>query len=423
MRQGPRHPRRHRNPHRHDRPGGPLGQQHQGPKGSRDPRQAPIPTSGPTTPVAGVVEIQDNVGGFVRQVANNYLPHRDDVVVPAQIARDFGLRDGTEIDGLARDGGGGRRTLVEVSKAGGLPPEEFKALPHFADLVSINPNEAFRMAAEQAEISLRVIDLIAPIGRGQRGLIVSPPKAGKTTLLEHLGQAISAHHPDVHLILLLIDERPEEVTHFRRAVPAEVLASSSDSASDAHIKLARLAMERAKRLVETGRHVVILLDSLTRLGRASNREIGPGGRTMSGGVDNRALQFPRQFFGAARNCENSGSLTILATALIDTGSRMDEVIFQEFKGTGNMELILDRSIAERRVFPAVDVLKSGTRREELLCSPEELAKRHLLRRALADLSTVEAAQFLIDKLNKTTSNAAFLSTLVAAPAAARRSFR
>jgi transcription termination factor Rho len=302
-----------------------------------------------------------------------------------------------------------------------LSPEEYKTLPHFQDLISINPKEAFQLSAEQAETSLRVIDLIAPIGRGQRGLIVSPPKAGKTTLLEHLGQAISKHHPEVHLMLLLIDERPEEVTHFRRAVSAEVLASSSDSVSEAHIKLARLSMERAKRLVESGRHVVILLDSLTRLGRASNREIGPGGRTMSGGVDNRALQFPRQFFGAARNCEGSGSLTILATALIDTGSRMDEVIFQEFKGTGNMELILDRSIADRRIFPAVDVLKSGTRREELLCPPEELAKRHLLRRALSDLSTVEATQFLIDKIQKTASNAAFLSTLVApAPAAGRR---
>jgi len=302
-----------------------------------------------------------------------------------------------------------------------MTPEEARALPHFQDLISINPNEAFHLAGENAEASLRIIDLIAPIGRGQRGLIVSPPKAGKTTLLEHLGRSIAANHPETHLILLLIDERPEEVTHFRRAVQAEVLASSSDSAADAHIRLARLAMERAKRLVEAGRHVMILLDSLTRLGRASNREMGPGGRTMSGGVDNRALLFPRQFFGAARNCEGSGSLTILATALIDTGSRMDEVIFQEFKGTGNMELILDRSIADRRVFPAVDVLKSGTRREELLCSPEELAKRHLLRRALADLSTVEAAQFLLDKINKTPSNAAFLASLIApSPTAARR---
>jgi transcription termination factor Rho len=346
------------------------------------------------------------------------------VLVPATIARDSGIRDGSEVVGLARDGGGGRRVLVEVQKVSGLAPEDAKNLPHFQDLISVNPHQAFRLAADQAEISLRVIDLIAPIGRGQRGLIVSPPKAGKTTLLEHLGQAIAKHHPETHLILLLIDERPEEVTHFRRAVKAEVLASSADSAADSHIKLARLAIERSKRLVETGRHVVILLDSLTRLGRASNREMGPGGRTMSGGVDNRALQFPRQFFGAARNCEHVGSLTILATALIDTGSRMDEVIFQEFKGTGNMELILDRAISDRRIFPAVDVLKSGTRREELLCSPEELAKRHLLRRALADLSSVEAAQFLVEKLQKTPTNAAFLGSLVVpSTSVAARRFR
>jgi len=357
-------------------------------------------------------------GGYLRQAAHNYLPHRDDTVVPAALVRSTGLRVGSEVEGLARDGGG-RRTLVEIEKANGLAVDDSRDLPHFQDLVSVNPHEAFRLSGEQAEISLRVIDLIAPIGRGQRGLIVSPPKAGKTTLLEQLGQAIAKHHPDVHLILLLIDERPEEVTHFRRSVNAEVLASSADSASDAHIRLAKLAIERAKRLVESGRHVVILLDSLTRMGRASNREQGPGGRTMSGGVDNRALLFPRQFFGAARNCEGGGSLTILATALIETGSRMDEVIFQEFKGTGNMELVLDRAIADRRIFPAVDVLKSGTRREELLCSPDELRQRHLLRRALADLSPVEAAQFLVDKLQKTASNAAFLSTLVA-PAPTRR---
>jgi transcription termination factor Rho len=375
--------------------------------------------------VAGVAELTEGGGGFLRLAVNNYLPQREDVVIPSTVARDQGLRDGSELEGLARDGGNGRRVLVEVQKIGGMPPEEYKHLPHFQDLVSINPNEGFRLAhGPGAEITLRVIDLIAPVGRGQRGLIVSPPKAGKTTLLEHLGQAISKHHPETHLILLLIDERPEEVTHFRRAVKAEVLASSSDSAADAHIRLARLAIERAKRLVEASRHVVILLDSLTRLGRASNREIGPGGRTMSGGVDNRALQFPRQFFGAARNCEGVGSLTILATALIDTGSRMDEVIFQEFKGTGNMELILDRAISDRRIFPAVDVLKSGTRREELLCTPEELAKRHLLRRALADLSSVEAAQFLVEKLQKIPTNAAFLGSLVVpSTSVAARRFR
>src|SRR4029453_16575902 len=273
--------------------------------------------------------------------AQTSLPNRDDVVVPGQIARDYGLRDGTEIEGLARDGGGGRRTLVEVHKASGMSPEQYRTLPPFQDLVSVNPHEAFRLAAEQAETSLRIIDLIAPIGRGQRGLIVSPPKAGKTTLLEHLGQAIAKHPPEVHLILLLIDERPEEVTHFRRAVKAEVLASSADSAPHPPIPLAPLARGWVRRARPP------------RLGRASNREMGPGGRTMSGGVDNRALQFPRQFFGAARNCEGSGSLTILATTLVDTGSRMDEVIFQEFKGTGNMELILDRAIADRRIFPAV----------------------------------------------------------------------
>jgi transcription termination factor Rho len=397
----------------------------QGPRGPRDPRQVPIPTTGPTTPAEGVAEVSDGIGGFLRQVSQNYLPQRDDVIIPPQVARDYGLRDGAEVEGLSRDGGNGRRTLVEVTKVGGMTPDEFKVLPHFQDLISINPNEPFVLSGENSPITLRVIDLIAPIGRGQRGLIVSPPKAGKTTLLEHLGVSIATHHPETHLILLLIDERPEEVTNFRRTVKAEVLASSSDSAADSHIRLARLAMERAKRLVEAKKHVVILLDSLTRLGRASNREMGPGGRTMSGGVDNRALQFPRQFFGAARNCEGSGSLTILATALIDTGSRMDEVIFQEFKGTGNMEVILDRGIADRRIFPAIDVLKSGTRREELLCSPEELAKRHLLRRALADLSAIEAAQFLVDKLNKTPSNAAFLGAIVApsSAAAGARRFR
>ena len=426
MRHGSRHSRRHRHHHRNDRPNG-YNPQFQGPKGPREPRQIQIPTSGPTTEVKGVAEISEGGGGYVRQADQNYLPYRDDVVIPTQVARDAAVRDGTEIEGLARDGGNGRRVLVEIQKLSGLSPEEYKALPHFADLISINPSEAFKLAGENGtEPSLRVIDSIAPIGRGQRGLIVSPPKAGKTTLLEHLGKAIVKNHPDVHLIMLLVDERPEEVTHFRRSVQgAEVLASSADSAADAHMRLSKLAIERAKRLVEAGRHVVILLDSLTRLGRASNREIGPGGRTMSGGVDNRALLFPRQFFGAARNCEGSGSLTILATALIDTGSRMDEVIFQEFKGTGNMELILDRAIAERRIFPAVDVLKSGTRREELLCTPDELKQRYLLRRALAELSTVDAAQFLIDKINKTPNNTAFLNT-IAAPAAvpaARRVMR
>jgi len=289
---------------------------------------------------------------------------------------------------------------------------KYRALPHFQDLVSINPNEAFQLSGEGSEISLRVIDIIAPVGKGQRGLIVSPPKAGKTTLLEHLGKAIVQRHPEVHLILLLVDERPEEVTHFRRVVPAEVLASTSDSSSDSHIRLARLAIERSKRLVEAGRHVVILLDSLTRLGRASNREMGPGGRTMSGGVDNRALQFPRQFFGAARNCEGSGSLTILATALIETGSRMDEVIFQEFKGTGNMELVLSRSLFEKRIFPCIDIKTSGTRKEEKLYSPEETRALHSMRRRLVDRDPETAMLELLELLRMYPSNEVLLSKLM-----------
>jgi transcription termination factor Rho len=338
--------------------------------------------------------------------------------------RDYALRDGTQIEGLCREASG-VKVVVEIQKASGLEMDQYRLLPHFADLTSISPEKAFRLADEPgAELTLRVLDLVAPIGKGQRGLIVSPPKAGKTTILEHIGLAIVKNHPEAHLMLMLVDERPEEVTHFKRVLGmAEILASTSDSASDAHIRLARLCLERAKRMVEAKKDVVILLDSLTRLGRASNRETGPGGRTMSGGVDSRALQFPRQFFGAARTCEGNGSLTIIATALIETGSRMDEVIFQEFKGTGNMEIILDRQIAERRIFPAVDVLKSGTRREELLMTADELRQRHTLRRALAEMSSTEAAQFLTDRLSKTQTNRGFLETLVPPPTTARRLLR
>jgi len=304
-----------------------------------------------------------------------------------------------------------------------MEPEKYKALPHFQDLVSINPSEAFELSGEGSEISLRVIDIIAPVGKGQRGLIVSPPKAGKTTLLEHLGKAIVARHPDVHLILLLVDERPEEVTHFRRVVPAEVLASTSDSSSDSHIRLSRLAIERAKRLVEGGRHVVILLDSLTRLGRASNREMGPGGRTMSGGVDNRALQFPRQFFGAARNCEGSGSLTILATPSSRPAPAWTRSSSRSSRAPGTWSSSWTGGSptggsSPRWTSSARDPPRGAAR-------PARGARQaHLLRRALADLSPVEAAQFLIEKLQKTPSNAVFLGNLVApssmTSAAARR---
>ena len=409
-------------------PQGNPGQQGNQPQGSRgpvrDPRQVQVPTEGDTFPFVGIAEVTENVGGFVRQASQNYLPSREDVVIPPSVMRDYALRDGTQIEGLCREASG-VKVVVEIQKASGLEMAQYRLLPHFADLTSISPEKAFRLADEPgAELTLRVLDLVAPIGKGQRGLIVSPPKAGKTTILEHIGLAIVKNHPEAHLMLMLVDERPEEVTHFKRVLGmAEILASTSDSASDAHIRLARLCLERAKRMVEAKKDVVILLDSLTRLGRASNRETGPGGRTMSGGVDSRALQFPRQFFGAARTCEGNGSLTIIATALIETGSRMDEVIFQEFKGTGNMEIILDRQIAERRIFPAVDVLKSGTRREELLMTADELRQRHTLRRALAEMSSIEAAQFLNDRLSKTQTNRGFLETLIPPPTTARRLLR
>ena len=374
-------------------------------------------------PVAGVAEISEGAGGFVRQVAQNYLATREDVVVPYVVARDYGLRDGTEMEGLCRDAGNGRRVLVEVTKAGGMSPEQYKQLPHFQDLVSISPNEVFHLAKDQSEVSLRVIDLIAPIGRGQRGLIVSPPKAGKTTMLEHIGLAIVKNHPEAHLMLLLVDERPEEVTHFKRAVPAEMLASTSDSASDAHIRLARLAWNGPSAWSRPGRgHPARLAHPARPRQQPRNRPRRPhhvGRRRLQGPA------VPAAVLRGRAQLRGQRILTIIATALIETGSRMDEVIFQEFKGTGNMELILDRAIADRRIFPAVDVLKSGTRREELLVSPDELRQRHPLRRALAELSTVDATQFLIDKLQKTPSNAAFLSTLaVPTPvAASARRFR
>jgi len=358
------------------------------------------------------VELTEGAGGYVRQVAQNYLPQRDDVVVPYVIARDFGLRDGTEIEGLARDGGNGRRVLVEVQKAGGLEPEKYKALPHFQDLISINPTEAFELSGEGSEISLRVIDIIAPVGKGQRGLIVSPPKAGKTTLLEHLGKAIVARHPDVHLILLLVDERPEEVTDWRRnVIRGEVFASSSDESVQSHIEVSEMVLERGRRLVELGQDVVVFMDSLTRMSRAYNNNQKSSGRIMSGGIDARTMEKPRRFFGSARNIEHGGSLTIVATCLVDTGSRMDEVIFQEFKGTGNMEIVLTRDLFERRIFPCMNIPQSGTRKEEKLYSREEVERIYLLRRALAALPPHDAMQALLSKLKQYKTNADFLANI------------
>ena len=375
----------------------------------------------------GLLELDGHGGGYLRRGRNSYLPSPDDPKISQRLIEEHSLREGLLVTGPTamgrssshrsrRGGGGGNRTFIEltaVEAVNGFAARDLPAVHHFSDLVSLNPNKFLRLSGGPTSdnLSLRVIDLITPIGRGQRGLIVAAPKTGKTILLEQIGQAVAELHPEVHLIVLLIDERPEEVTHFRRTVQGEVVASSADSTAASHLRVARLMLERSRRLVEMGKDVFILLDSITRLGRASNREQRGKGKTMTGGIDSRALEFPRQFFGAARNAEEGGSLTILGTALVDTGSQMDEVIFQEFKGTGNMELVLDRRLAESRVFPAIDISGSGTRREEMLFSPEELPKIHLLRRALADLKPTEAMNLLLDRMKKTKSNQELLASI------------
>jgi transcription termination factor Rho len=381
----------------------------------------------PESSAEGLLELGPQGGGHLRQARNNFLPQAQDVHVSARLVEHHQLREGYLLTGPAapgrparrnpRRGGGGNsnRSTLElkaIETINGQTLDSMLPPPHYADLVSEHPSRALRLSQGGDEpLSLRVIDLMTPIGRGQRGLIVAAPRTGKTILLEQIGGAVAKHHPDVHLIVLLIDERPEEVTHMRRNINGEVVASSADSTSASHIRLARLVLERSRRLVEMGGDVVILLDSITRLGRAANRQQKGRGKTMSGGIDSRALEFPRQFFGAARNIENGGSLTILGTALVDTGSQMDEVIFQEFKGTGNMELVLDRRLAESRVWPAIDISRSGTRREEMLLTQEELPKVHLLRRALAGLKPPEAMNLLLQKMKKTPSNKELLNAI------------
>ncbi len=389
--------------------------------------------NGPSTPessTAGLLEIGAQGGGHLRVAQHNFLPRPEDVHVSSRLIQQYQLREGHFLTGPTGrgkpprrnsrrgrggrgDGGGASIELTAVETINGHPLDSLPPAHNYADLVSEHPTRALKLSHGEPDepLSLRVIDLIAPIGRGQRGLIVAAPKTGKTMLLEQIGSAIAKHHPDVHLIVLLIDERPEEVTHMRRTVNGEVIASSADSNAASHIKVAQLVLERARRLVEMGHDVVVLLDSITRLGRAANRQQRGRGKTMSGGIDSRALEFPRQFFGAARNIENGGSLTILGTALVDTGSQMDEVIFQEFKGTGNMELVLDRRLAESRVFPAIDISRSGTRKEEILLTKEELPKVHLLRRALAGLKPPEAMNLLLDRMKKTSSNKELLDRI------------
>ncbi|MEZ0324206.1 MAG: transcription termination factor Rho [Hydrogenothermaceae bacterium] len=367
------------------------------------------------TRIEGVLEILPESFGFIRFLENNYAPSPQDVYVsPSQIKR-IGLRNGDFIRGAARNPREGEkyRALVRVDFVGNTPIENARLRPYFDKLIPYHPTERFNLEYDPSDLSTRVVSLISPIGKGQRGLIVAPPKAGKTVLIQRLAKAIIKNHPEVHLIILLIDERPEEVTEMRRIVGsgAEVVASTFDEPPERHIQISELVIEKAKRFVEEGRDVVILLDSMTRLARASNSITPPSGRVLSGGIEATALQRPKKFFGAARNIENGGSLTILATALVETGSRMDDVIFEEFKGTGNMELYLDRRLMEKRVFPAINISKSGTRKEELLLKDWELQRLWILRKFLSTMDEVEAMEFLLSKLSKFKTNEEFLKSM------------
>jgi len=365
--------------------------------------------------INGVLEILPEGFGFVRFLENNYAPSPQDIYVsPSQIKR-FGLKTGDTIIGVARNPKEGEkyRALVRIDRVGSLPVEELKKRPSFDKLIPYHPTERLNLEYDPSDLSARVVSLVAPIGKGQRGLIVAPPKAGKTVLIQRIAKAIIKNHSEIHLIILLIDERPEEVTEMRRIVGsgAEVVASTFDEPPERHIQISELVIEKAKRIVEEGRDVVILLDSMTRLARASNAVTPPSGRVLSGGIEATALQRPKKFFGAARNIENGGSLTILSTALVETGSRMDDVIFEEFKGTGNMELYLDRRLMERRIFPAINISKSGTRKEELLLEDWQLQRLWVLRKFLSTMDEVEAMEFLLSKLSKFKTNGEFLKSM------------
>jgi transcription termination factor Rho len=365
---------------------------------------------------AGTLEVLPDGYGFLRSAAHNYLASPEDIYVsPSQIRR-LGLRTGLVVDGPIRLPIEGQENfaLMQVELVNGHAPEEKTSATVFEDLTPLHPNKRLVLETDADELPTRVVDLVTPIGMGQRGLIVSPPRAGKTILLQKIALALRKNHPESYIIVLLIDERPEEVTDMQRTVACsnvEVVASTFDEPSSEHLHVSDVALEKAKRMVEDGRDVVVLLDSITRLARAHNTEAPSGGKLLSGGLDSNAMQKPKRFFGAARNVEEGGSLTILATALIDTGSRMDEVIFEEFKGTGNMELHLDRRLVDKRIWPAIDINRSGTRKEELLLHPEELDRVRALRRVLADMHPVEAMELLVTRLKKTKSNAEFLFSM------------
>jgi transcription termination factor Rho len=365
---------------------------------------------------SGTLEVLPDGYGFLRSAAHNYLASPEDIYVsPSQIRR-LGLRTGLVVEGPIRLPIEGQENfaLMQVESVNGHPPEEKVRPTVFEDLTPLHPNRRLVLETTAEEMSTRVVDLVTAIGKGQRALIVSPPRAGKTVLLQKIALALKQNHPECYLIVLLIDERPEEVTDMVRTVSgpgAEVVASTFDEPSSEHVHVSDIALEKAKRLVEDGRDVVILLDSITRLARAHNTEAPSGGKLLSGGLDSNAMQKPKRFFGAARNVEEGGSLTILATALIDTGSRMDEVIFEEFKGTGNMELHLDRRLVDKRVWPAIDINRSGTRKEELLMHPDEAERVRMLRRVLADMHPVEAMELVVNRMKKTKSNAEFLLSM------------
>jgi len=364
----------------------------------------------------GVVEVLQDGFGFLRSANANYLPGPDDIYIsPSQIRR-FSLKTGDTVEGPIRGPKEGERyfALLKVNTINFEDPEKIRHKVHFDNLTPLYPNERFKMELDvptSKDLSARVIDLVAPLGKGQRGLIVAPPRTGKTVLLQNIAHSITANHPECYLIVLLIDERPEEVTDMQRSVRGEVVSSTFDEPAVRHVQVAEMVIEKAKRLVEHGRDVVILLDSITRLGRAYNTVVPSSGKVLTGGVDANALQRPKRFFGAARNIEEGGSLTIIATALIDTGSRMDEVIFEEFKGTGNSEIVLDRKVADKRIFPAMDILKSGTRKEDLLVPRQDLQKIFVLRRILAPMGTTDAIEFLIDKLKQTKNNSDFFDSM------------
>jgi transcription termination factor Rho len=361
----------------------------------------------------GVLETLPDGFGFLRAPDYNYLPGPDDIYVSPSQIRKFDLRTGDTVSGQVRPPKDGERyfALIKVEAVNFEHPDEARNKIFFDNLTPLYPNERLKLETAKENLSGRVLDLLTPIGKGQRGLIVAPPRTGKTMLLQSIANAITANHPEVILIVLLIDERPEEVTDMQRSVNGEVISSTFDEPASRHVQVAEMVIEKAKRLVEHKRDVVILLDSITRLARAYNTIVPPSGKVLSGGVDSNALQRPKRFFGAARNIEEGGSLTIIATALIDTGSRMDDVIFEEFKGTGNMEIGLDRKLVDKRVFPAIDINRSGTRKEELLVPKDELTRIWILRKVLNPLSTVEAMELLLDKMGKSKSNSEFLASM------------